>query len=76
MPKNISASLATLLLDKYPDEFDIWFITDDKWKPWLAKRDARFKYAVFHYDSDDSANWLAQWVDNIENTLRYVVCVY
>ena len=58
------------MLDKYPDEFEIWFVTDEKWRAWLEKRDKRFKYAVFQYDTNDSANWLAECVDKVEATLR------
>ena len=68
--KNISASLSTLLLDKYEDELEIWFITDEKWKAWLAKRDSRFKFAVFEYDSPASADWLAESVDKTEAALK------
>ena len=69
-----STEFRELLIEKWSLEF-IWILprfcefADEKWKAWLEKRDSRYKYAVFQYDSDESAKWLAECVDKTERQL-------
>ena len=46
---NVCASVSKVLLDRFQNEIDIYFIVDKLWKDKLAKMDSRFIYAAFEY---------------------------
>lgn len=64
---NVSISLAKLLLDKYSDKLDVYFVVDLVWQEKLAAMDGRFKFSSF--DLKDHVQGLVKLVDDLEKTL-------
>uniref|UniRef100_A0AAN0LHV3 UDP-glycosyltransferase n=1 Tax=Polyphagotarsonemus latus TaxID=1204166 RepID=A0AAN0LHV3_9ACAR len=44
---NVSTAIASILLDNYSDELDVYFFVDDTWAEKLKKKDSRFKFEIF-----------------------------
>lgn len=64
---NVSVSLAKLLLDKYSNQFEVYFIVDLGWETKLAAIDERFKFSSF--DLKEHAQGLVKLVDDLEKCL-------
>ena len=71
---NVCKSLAKLLLDKYSDKLEIYFIVDAEWQGKLANFDERFKFGVIEYDNDQQKERIQDIVAKTEPLLS-ATCV-
>uniref|UniRef100_A0AAN0LJ20 UDP-glycosyltransferase n=1 Tax=Polyphagotarsonemus latus TaxID=1204166 RepID=A0AAN0LJ20_9ACAR len=63
---NLCSSVASVLLNNYPDELEIYFFTDSLWAKKLSKVDSRFKFEIYDYKSKDQENYVSEMVKGME----------
>uniref|UniRef100_A0AAN0LIZ6 UDP-glycosyltransferase n=1 Tax=Polyphagotarsonemus latus TaxID=1204166 RepID=A0AAN0LIZ6_9ACAR len=66
---NLCSSVATTLLNKYFDKFEIYFFTDQKWADKLSEKDSRFKFEIYEYETKEQENFLEDMVNQLEPLL-------
>lgn len=63
---NVCVTIAKLLLNNYPDQVEITFVTDNPWKDKLSKLDSRFKFRTFEYDNQQQETATDELIKSLE----------
>ena len=63
---NVCVTIAKLLLNNYPDQVEITFVTDNLWKDKLSKLDSRFKFRTFEYDNQQQETATDELIKSLE----------
>ena len=63
---NVCVTIGKALLNKYPEQVEIYFMLDELWKEKISKHDSRFKFCTFQYDKKEQENSIVDFMDLLE----------
>lgn len=67
---NVCISLGRVLLDKFGDQIEVYFIVDRVWKEKIEKIDSRFKFGTFEFDKKEDESRMIDIANRFEKCLR------
>uniref|UniRef100_A0AAN0LHH8 UDP-glycosyltransferase n=1 Tax=Polyphagotarsonemus latus TaxID=1204166 RepID=A0AAN0LHH8_9ACAR len=67
---NLCSSIGSILLNKYSNDVEIYFFTDQLWAEKLSKRDSRFKFEIFGYETKEQENLIEIMINAMESIIN------